>query len=64
MNDQDRGHVWEESIIHTPSNVQMLALSATVQNADEIAKWMEQIHPERKTALINVPSEERHSGHS
>ena len=35
MNDEQRGTVWEESIIYCPTNVQIIALSATVANADE-----------------------------
>lgn len=30
MNDPDRGSVWEESVIACPSNVCILALSATM----------------------------------
>lgn len=45
MNDADRGTVWEESIIHCPRHVQMIALSATVSNADELTAWMNKIHP-------------------
>jgi superfamily II RNA helicase len=45
MNDADRGTVWEESIIHCPPHVKMIALSATVSNADELTAWMDKIHP-------------------
>ena len=31
MNDESRGTVWEESIIYCPTNIQIIALSATVQ---------------------------------
>ena len=41
--DEDRGHVWEEAIILTPSRIRMLLLSATVGNAGEFAKWIEEL---------------------
>lgn len=44
MNDSQRGTVWEESIIHCPVNVQLLALSATVANAHQLKDWIEQVH--------------------
>lgn len=44
MNDADRGTVWEESIIHSPNDIQILALSATVANANELAGWIASLH--------------------
>ena len=41
--DEDRGHVWEEAIILTPSRIRMLLLSATIGNASEFAKWIEEL---------------------
>lgn len=46
MNDAERGTVWEETIIHAPRHVQLVALSATVANAPEIAAWISTIHGE------------------
>ena len=43
LGDEDRGHVWEEAIILTPPRIRMLLLSATVGNADELAKWIEEL---------------------
>src|SRR3989338_5930731 len=48
MNDPDRGTVWEESIIYSPSQVQMLALSATIANAKELTSWIGQVHEKTK----------------
>jgi superfamily II RNA helicase len=45
MKDPDRGTVWEESIIYCPHDVQIIALSATVGNPEELQDWMTQIHP-------------------
>lgn len=39
-----RGPVWEEVIIHLPERIQIVALSATVSNADELADWISQVH--------------------
>ena len=44
MNDSQRGTVWEESIIHCPPIVQLLALSATVANAGQLTDWIEKVH--------------------
>lgn len=41
--DEDRGHVWEEAIILTPSRIRLLLLSATIGNAHEFASWLEEI---------------------
>jgi ATP-dependent RNA helicase HelY len=41
--DEDRGHVWEEAIILTPPRIRMLLLSATIGNAGEFAKWIEEV---------------------
>lgn len=48
--DVERGTTWEEAIILCPEHVQLIALSATVSNADEIAAWMSVVH--RPTRLI------------
>src|SRR5256712_867888 len=41
--DEDRGHVWEEAIILTPTRIRMLLLSATIGNAGDFAKWIEEV---------------------
>ncbi|HXI26185.1 MAG TPA: DEAD/DEAH box helicase [Pyrinomonadaceae bacterium] len=43
LGDEDRGHVWEEAIILTPPRIRMLLLSATIGNARELAKWIEEL---------------------
>ena len=35
-----RGSVWEEVIIHSPPEVGLVCLSATVSNAEELADWV------------------------
>ncbi|MFN8036210.1 MAG: DEAD/DEAH box helicase [Acidimicrobiia bacterium] len=38
-----RGAVWEEVIIHLPPGVDLVCLSATVSNAEELADWIETV---------------------
>ncbi|OUL17332.1 DEAD/DEAH box helicase [Nostoc sp. RF31YmG] len=44
MNDRQRGTVWEESIIYCPREVQLVALSATVANSDQLTDWLNRVH--------------------
>lgn len=48
MNDESRGTVWEESIIYCPTNIQIIALSATVQNSSQLTDWINTVHSETK----------------
>lgn len=40
LDDIDRGGIWEQSIMLTPDDVQMLSLSATIGNNEEINDWI------------------------
>lgn len=40
LGDEQRGTVWEESVIFCPDHLVILGLSATVSNARELAEWM------------------------
>ena len=40
LGDVDRGGVWEQSIMFTPKDVQILSLSATIGNNEEINNWI------------------------
>lgn len=40
LDDEERGTVWEESIILAPRTIQFICLSATVPNVAELAQWM------------------------
>ena len=48
INDNERGHVWEEILILLPQNIGLIMLSATVPNYLEFAKWVGQI---KKTVI-------------
>jgi len=41
INDTDRGHVWEETIMNVPPHIQMVMLSATINNPSRFATWCE-----------------------
>ncbi|MBQ7529769.1 DEAD/DEAH box helicase, partial [bacterium] len=44
MNDPDRGTVWEELVIYSPKNIQLISLSATVANAQDLCDWITKVH--------------------
>ena len=43
MNDEQRGTVWEESIIYCPDYINIIALSATIANAKELTEWINDV---------------------
>lgn len=59
LGDVDRGGVWEQSIILSDKNTQLLSLSATIGNNDDITDWMSKIR-DTQVHLVNVPKEKRH----
>lgn len=44
LSDIGRGPVWEEAIICSPEHIQLVGLSATVSNAEDIASWISRVH--------------------
>ena len=42
INDVDRGHVWEESIMLLPKTTQIMGLSATIQNPEKLCMLLNQ----------------------
>src|SRR5438045_9538328 len=50
LSDVSRGPVWEEAIICSPPHVQLVGLSATVSNAEDLANWISRVH--RPIALV------------
>ncbi|MQA78955.1 MAG: DEAD/DEAH box helicase [Streptosporangiales bacterium] len=46
LSDRFRGAVWEECIIHLPESVRLVALSATVSNAEEFGEWLKEVRGE------------------
>src|SRR5437016_8564375 len=51
LQDPYRGPVWEEVIIHSPPEVVLVCLSATVSNAEEFADWIQTVRGDT-TAII------------
>lgn len=41
IGDESRGHSWEQSIMLLPSHIQMIGLSATLDNPEKFAFWLE-----------------------
>jgi superfamily II RNA helicase len=44
VNDPDRGHVWESSLMMLPSHIQLVMLSATIDQPENFAYWCENLH--------------------
>lgn len=53
LQDESRGSAWEESLILTPKESQVILLSASVPNADEFAQWLETLF-DRPSKLVRV----------
>jgi len=51
LGDEERGVVWEEIMIYLPARVNLLLLSATIENGREIAAWLESLR-NKKCAVI------------
>ncbi|MCA2960774.1 MAG: DEAD/DEAH box helicase [Silvanigrellales bacterium] len=63
LQDESRGSAWEESIILTPKESQLVLLSASVPNAEDFATWIEGLYgkpckvirvSERPVPLVDV----------
>ena len=56
INDKHRGQVWEQSIMMLPPHVQMIMLSATIDNPARFAHWCESVKDveeiKRKSVVI------------
>jgi len=64
LQDQYRGPVWEEVIIHLPLDVTLVCLSATVSNADEVAAWLTTVRGDTRAIVETrrpVPLEHHHA---
>jgi superfamily II RNA helicase len=61
INDKDRGHVWEETIMILPEQIQMIMLSATLDTPEKFALWCESRNNSTKEVYLatetirNVP---------
>jgi superfamily II RNA helicase len=55
INDTERGHVWERTIMYLPKTVQIVALSATLSEPEKFQEWLSR---RRSTQLV-----QRHDRH-
>lgn len=53
ISNKGRGTVWEESIVYCPPEIQIVALSATIGNPEELTDWIERVR-ERATVGKNI----------
>jgi ATP-dependent RNA helicase HelY len=51
LSDAYRGPVWEEVLIHTPTSVRFVCLSATVSNAEELGEWVATLRGPTETVV-------------
>lgn len=58
INDEFRGHVWENIILKTPPEIQMVMLSATLSHPEQFGQWIESLSKE-KQVYMSI-SEKRH----
>ena len=60
LSEEQRGRVWEESIMLTDENIQILPLSATIGNGQEFSDWINQIKKSRKSTLVETDPNDRY----
>jgi superfamily II RNA helicase len=58
INDAARGHVWEQCIMLLPKQIQMIGLSATLDNPERFALWLENkgVHSENPEKIVYLAS--------
>jgi ATP-dependent RNA helicase HelY len=56
-----RGPVWEEVIIHCPPSVDLVCLSATVSNAEELASWIRTVRGDAAAVIEDRRPVELHN---
>jgi len=56
INDESRGHVWEQTILTLPPHIQMVMLSATLDGPEKFADW---IHSTRPPQSVRPPQSTR-----
>jgi ATP-dependent RNA helicase HelY len=51
LGDEERGVVWEETIIYLPVRIPLLLLSATIRNSHQIAGWIQHLRGKKCTVI-------------
>lgn len=54
INDADRGQTWEKTILMLPPQIQMVMLSATIDNPQRFAKWAQRGSVEKEVYLAST----------
>ena len=54
LGDEDRGVVWEETMIYLPSRIPLLLLSATIGNANHIAQWLASVRKKKCVVIAET----------
>jgi len=55
IGDENRGHIWEQTIMILPRHIQMIGLSASLDNPEKFATWIENrylIETEEKNKIV------------
>ncbi|MDR1395285.1 MAG: DEAD/DEAH box helicase [Deltaproteobacteria bacterium] len=52
LGDPERGVVWEEVLIYLPARVRLLLLSATIDNAGDLASWLTSIRSQKTQVVM------------
>lgn len=54
INDPERGQVWEKTILMLPPHIQMIMLSATIDDPNRFAKWCEDKENSTKSVYLST----------
>lgn len=54
INDEHRGHVWEQSILMLPPHIQMVMLSATLDDPKKSASWIESGNHKKQVVICST----------
>ncbi|MCQ9208133.1 MAG: DEAD/DEAH box helicase [Omnitrophica bacterium] len=54
IDNEERGTIWEESIMFLPKHMKMLCLSATVPNISELSLWIESVHQSKFKQVVET----------
>jgi len=59
INDKDRGHVWEQSLMLLPQKIQLLMLSATIESPEKFANWVQRRYKDDDKSVYLSGTEKR-----
>jgi superfamily II RNA helicase len=54
INDENRGYVWEQSLLYIPTNIQIIMLSATLDSPQLFANWVSNIQNKPTKLLMTT----------